>query len=119
MTLKAGQKCTTIRRILVPRQQPRAFGDAVTARLSSMKVGNPRNPDAKVGPVVNKAQQSSCLEGLSKLKEEREVCYSAVTRTSSRLTLTCKSLPLCNPHFSLARMDSTQNTFMTSRFSAR
>src|SRR6202140_1177405 len=47
MTLKAGQKCTTIRRVLVPRQQLKTFGDAVTARLSSMKVGNPRNPDAK------------------------------------------------------------------------
>jgi 3,4-dehydroadipyl-CoA semialdehyde dehydrogenase len=75
MTLKAGQKCTTIRRVMVPRQHFKAFGDAVTARLSSMKVGNPRNPEAKVGPVVNKAQQASCLEGLSKLKEECEVLF--------------------------------------------
>ena len=75
MTLKAGQKCTTIRRVLVPRQQLKAFGDAVTARLSSMKVGNPRNPEVKVGPVVNKAQQSSCLEGLAKLKEECAVLF--------------------------------------------
>src|SRR5712691_141613 len=75
MTLKAGQKCTAIRRVLVPRQQLEAFGDAVSARLSSMKVGNPRNPDIKVGPVVNKAQQSSCLEGLAKLKEECVVLF--------------------------------------------
>src|SRR5260370_20203616 len=75
MTLKAGQKCTTIRRVLVPRQQLKAFGDAVAARLSSMKAGNPRNPEAKVGPVVNKAQQASCLEGLAKLKEECEVLF--------------------------------------------
>src|SRR5258708_34437220 len=75
MTLKAGQKCTTIRRVLVPRQQVKAFGDAVAARLSSVKVGNPRNADMNVGPVVNKAQQSSCLEGLAKLKEECEVLF--------------------------------------------
>jgi 3,4-dehydroadipyl-CoA semialdehyde dehydrogenase len=75
MTLKAGQKCTTIRRVLVQRKQLKAFGDAVAARLSSMKVGNPRNPDAKVGPVVNKAQQASCMEGLAKLKEECEVLF--------------------------------------------
>src|SRR5437016_3654789 len=75
MTLKAGQKCTTIRRVLVPRQQQKAFGDAVTAHLGSMKVGNPRDPEIKVGPVVNKAQQSSCLEGLAKLKEESEVLF--------------------------------------------
>src|SRR2546422_433718 len=75
LTLKAGQKCTAIRRVLVPRQQLKAFGDAVSARLSSMKVGNPRNPEVKVGPVVNKAQQSSCLEGLAKLKEECVVLF--------------------------------------------
>ena len=75
ITLKAGQKCTAIRRVLVPRQQLKAFGDAVSDRLSSMKVGNPRNPEVKVGPVVNKAQQSSCLEGLAKLKEECEVLF--------------------------------------------
>src|SRR5713101_125316 len=64
-----------VRRLLVPRQQLKAFGDAVTARLSSMKVGNPRNPEVKVGPVVNKAQQSSCLEELAKLKEECDVLF--------------------------------------------
>ena len=75
MTLKAGQKCTTIRRVLVPREQLKTFGDAVAARLSSMKVGNPRNPEVKVGPVVNKAQQSACLKGLDRLKEECEVLF--------------------------------------------
>jgi 3,4-dehydroadipyl-CoA semialdehyde dehydrogenase len=75
MTLKAGQKCTTIRRVMVPRRQLAAFGDAVTERLSSIKVGNPRSPESKVGPVVNKAQQASCLEGLAKLKNECDVLF--------------------------------------------
>jgi 3,4-dehydroadipyl-CoA semialdehyde dehydrogenase len=75
MTLKAGQKCTAIRRVLVPRQHFKAVGDAIAAKLNSMKVGNPRNAEVKVGPVVNKAQQSSCLEGLRKLKEECEVLF--------------------------------------------
>ena len=75
MTLKAGQKCTAIRRVLVPRQQLKVFGDAVMERLSAVKVGNPRNPDSKMGPVVNKAQQSSCLAGLAKLKEDCVVLF--------------------------------------------
>jgi 3,4-dehydroadipyl-CoA semialdehyde dehydrogenase len=75
MTLKAGQKCTTVRRILVPRQQLKAFGEAVCARLSSVKVGNPRNLEVRMGPVVNKAQQSACLAGLKKLKEECSVVF--------------------------------------------
>ncbi len=80
MTLKAGQKCTAIRRILVPRQHVKALGDAISERLSTMKVGNPRNTEVKVGPVVNKAQQSSCLEGLRKLKEECDVIYGGDER---------------------------------------
>jgi 3,4-dehydroadipyl-CoA semialdehyde dehydrogenase len=75
MTLKAGQKCTAIRRVLVPRQHLKAVGDAISARLSSVKVGNPRNAEVKVGPVVNKAQQSSCLQGLRQLKEECSVLF--------------------------------------------
>ncbi|HET9995337.1 MAG TPA: aldehyde dehydrogenase family protein, partial [Candidatus Acidoferrum sp.] len=75
MTLKAGQKCTTIRRILVPSQQLKTFGEAVSAHLSSAKVGNPRNAEVKVGPVVNKAQQAACLAGLRQLKQECDVLF--------------------------------------------
>ena len=75
MTLKAGQKCTTIRRVLVPREQLKAFGEAVAGRLTALKVGNPRNPESKMGPVVSKAQQATCLEGLAKLKEDCEVVF--------------------------------------------
>jgi 3,4-dehydroadipyl-CoA semialdehyde dehydrogenase len=80
MTLKAGQKCTAIRRVLVPRQHFKDAGDAIAARLSSMKVGNPRNAEVAVGPVVNKAQQLSCLEGLKQLKEECSVVFGGDER---------------------------------------
>jgi 3,4-dehydroadipyl-CoA semialdehyde dehydrogenase len=75
MTLKAGQKCTAIRRVFVPRQQMKAVGDAIAARLGSMKIGNPRSAEVRVGPVVNKAQQAACLEGLRQLKQECAVVF--------------------------------------------
>lgn len=75
MTLKAGQKCTAIRRVIVPRAIFREVGDAIAARLATTPVGNPRNPEVKVGPVVNKAQQAACLEGLRKLKQECAVVF--------------------------------------------
>src|SRR5690242_5342060 len=75
MTLKAGQKCTTIRRVFAPRQTLKALGEAVSSRLGATKVGNPRNSEVKVGPVVNKAQQSACLEGLKKLRSECSVVF--------------------------------------------
>src|SRR5215472_572648 len=80
MTLKAGQKCTTIRRVFAPRQTLRVFGDAVSSLLGTMKVGDPRNPEVSVGPVVNKAQQSACLEGLKKLQSECSVLFGGDAR---------------------------------------
>jgi 3,4-dehydroadipyl-CoA semialdehyde dehydrogenase len=75
MTLKAGQKCTAIRRVFVPRPQMKAVADAIAAKLGSLKTGNPRNPEVQVGPVVNKAQQAACLEGLRQLKTECTVIF--------------------------------------------
>jgi 3,4-dehydroadipyl-CoA semialdehyde dehydrogenase len=80
MTLKAGQKCTAIRRVLVPRQHVGPVGEAICARLGSLKVGNPRNPEVQMGPVVNKVQQASCLEGLRQLKEECSVLFGGDPR---------------------------------------
>ncbi len=75
MTLKAGQKCTAIRRIFVQRAKLKALGEAISARLSATKVGNPRNAEVKMGPVVNKSQQASCFDGLTKLKQECAVVF--------------------------------------------
>jgi 3,4-dehydroadipyl-CoA semialdehyde dehydrogenase len=75
MTLKAGQKCTAIRRIFVPRGQLKMTGEAIAEKLAVMKVGNPRSAEVKVGPVVNKAQQAACLEGLRQLKQECAVIF--------------------------------------------
>ncbi len=80
MTLKAGQKCTAIRRVLVPRQHLQVVGEAICSQLDSLKVGNPRNPEVKMGPVVNKAQQASCLEGLRRLKQECSVLFGGDER---------------------------------------
>ena len=73
MTVKAGQKCTAIRRVLAPRAHAKALGEAIAARLQGTKVGNPANAEVKCGPVVNKTQQKDVLEGLSKLRTETTV----------------------------------------------
>src|SRR5262249_32003108 len=73
--IKAGQKCTAIRRVFVPRQHMKEVGDAIAARLTSLKVGDPRNAEVKIGPVVNKAQQAACLAGLRQLKQECSVIF--------------------------------------------
>lgn len=70
MTIKAGQKCTAIRRVLVPAGRRNLVIDAIRARLGKVVVGDPRNSDTQMGPVVNKDQQRSVLEGVSLLARE-------------------------------------------------
>jgi 3,4-dehydroadipyl-CoA semialdehyde dehydrogenase len=75
MTLKAGQKCTAIRRILAPRATAPALAEAIAAKLAAVKVGNPRNAEVKCGPLVNKAQQKAALEGLVQLQREAKIVF--------------------------------------------
>ncbi|OGA48283.1 MAG: phenylacetic acid degradation bifunctional protein PaaZ [Betaproteobacteria bacterium RIFCSPLOWO2_12_FULL_63_13] len=75
MTVKAGQKCTAIRRVLAPADQCDAVADAIRAKLAKIVVGNPRNKDVRMGPLVSKSQQQAALEGLAALKRETSVVF--------------------------------------------
>ncbi|HVV60202.1 MAG TPA: 3,4-dehydroadipyl-CoA semialdehyde dehydrogenase [Pseudolabrys sp.] len=70
MTVKAGQKCTAIRRILVPAERAAAAAEAVSARLGKTAVGDPRNEATRMGPLVNRAQQAAALQGIESLTDE-------------------------------------------------
>ena len=65
MTVKAGQKCTAIRRIFVPMEETDAIADALAAKLKATKVGDPRESDTRMGPVVTRGQQAGVLEGIA------------------------------------------------------
>src|SRR5580704_7518251 len=65
MTSKAGQKCTAIRRILVPQDKLQAAIDAIIASLKMQVVGDPANPMTNIGPLVNMAQRKSVEEGIA------------------------------------------------------
>lgn len=77
MTVKAGQKCTAIRRVLVPRAQVDAVTQALAAKLAGVVVGDPRNPDVRMGPLVSKAQQGAAWDGLERLLAETQVVCGA------------------------------------------
>ena len=72
MTVKAGQKCTAIRRVLAPAERANAVADAVAARLAKVAVGDPRSEATRMGPLVTRAQQAAALDGVSKLAGEAE-----------------------------------------------
>ena len=75
MTVKAGQKCTAIRRVLVSREHAPHLAKAISDRLATIEVGNPSNQKVQCGPLANKAQQISALEGVRRLQREAEVVF--------------------------------------------
>ena len=76
MTSKTGQKCTAIRRVLVPAEHAAAATDAIAAALAKLSSAILRTPSVTMGPVVNMAQRKSVEEGIRKLSEQAQVAYS-------------------------------------------
>jgi 3,4-dehydroadipyl-CoA semialdehyde dehydrogenase len=73
MTVKAGQKCTAIRRIFVPAGEANAVADALAAKLKGTKVGDPRAADTRMGPVVTRSQQAAAFDGIRRLLSEAAI----------------------------------------------
>ncbi|PHP67644.1 phenylacetic acid degradation bifunctional protein PaaZ [Zhengella mangrovi] len=62
MTAKAGQKCTAMRRIIVPQAMMEPAIGAITARLEKTLVGNPRAEGVRMGALASLAQRQDVLE---------------------------------------------------------
>jgi 3,4-dehydroadipyl-CoA semialdehyde dehydrogenase len=73
MTVKAGQKCTAIRRIVVPADKADAIAEALAAKLKGTKVGDPRQEDTRMGPLVTRGQQAAAFDGIRRLAREAAV----------------------------------------------
>jgi 3,4-dehydroadipyl-CoA semialdehyde dehydrogenase len=75
MTVKSGQKCTAIRRVLVPQEQAADIAQAISARLAKTTVGNPRHESVRMGALVSRAQLKSVQEGLALLQSQTQVLH--------------------------------------------
>ncbi|RST48452.1 3,4-dehydroadipyl-CoA semialdehyde dehydrogenase [Variovorax sp. MHTC-1] len=75
MTVKSGQKCTAIRRILVPAAVYDAAAEAIGAKLAGVTVGNPRNESVRMGSLVSRAQLNAVRQGLEELKAQASVLH--------------------------------------------
>ena len=67
MITKAGQKCTAIRRVLVPSAMMDCVGDALSKRIQSTLVGDPTNDGVKMGALVNQAQCADVQSAVDQL----------------------------------------------------
>jgi len=78
MTVKAGQKCTAIRKALVPAARAAEVLDALRAALAQVVVGDPRLEKVRMGPVASLGQRREVLEQLARLTREAElICGGA------------------------------------------
>ena len=77
MTVKAGQKCTAIRRAIVPRQHLDAVTSRLKARLAKMVAGDPAVEGVRMGALASHAQQVDVAERVAALQKGAEVVYGA------------------------------------------
>ena len=73
MTVKAGQKCTAIRRALVPRAMTGEVVAALQAALAKTVVGDPRVEGVRMGPLASLAQRDEVAGRIAELRRESEL----------------------------------------------
>ena len=78
MTVKAGQKCTAIRRAIVPRRQVDLVAERLRQRLAKTVIGDPALEGVRMGPLASRAQQADVAARLAALSEGADpICGAA------------------------------------------
>lgn len=75
MTVKAGQKCTAIRRAFVPAAQMDAAEAALKEALDGIVVGDPRDEKTRMGALVSTAQRDDVREKIETLSKEAHIVF--------------------------------------------
>jgi len=75
MTVKAGQKCTAIRRTIVPAAIADEVTEAIAARLAKVAVGNPAAEGVRMGPLASLAQREEVRKAIESLRSSAEIVY--------------------------------------------
>ncbi|SFQ39412.1 oxepin-CoA hydrolase / 3-oxo-5,6-dehydrosuberyl-CoA semialdehyde dehydrogenase [Geopseudomonas sagittaria] len=75
MTVKAGQKCTAIRRIIVPQNRLDAVAERLSARLAKVVVGDPSKEGVKMGALASHAQFEDVASRVDALLQSSELLF--------------------------------------------
>lgn len=84
MTQKTGQKCTAVRRILVPRDRVQDVVEALGQELSRVVVGDPRVDGVTMGPVATEAQLRDVQAGIHRLSAQARVVLGGADRVAGQ-----------------------------------
>lgn len=75
MTVKAGQKCTAIRRVFVPKTNEAAVIDALRLGLSKIRIGNPREKETRLGALASLSQLEDVQAKVAELSKNSEIVF--------------------------------------------
>ncbi len=78
MTLKAGQRCTGIRRIFVPENKMEDIWKAISTSLSQTTIGNPLNSAVRMGSLAGQKQRTEVKEQVQKLLASSQIVYGSL-----------------------------------------
>jgi oxepin-CoA hydrolase/3-oxo-5,6-dehydrosuberyl-CoA semialdehyde dehydrogenase len=73
MTVKAGQKCTAIRRAMAPAEHMDALEEALRQRLAKVKIGDPREEGVTMGALASRAQLDSVRAAVAELAKSARI----------------------------------------------
>ena len=80
ITIKAGQKCTAVRRIIVPEEFIEAVQKGISERLSSTIIGDPSAEGVRMGALATKTQVARVRASVEKLMASQEIVYGDLDR---------------------------------------
>jgi oxepin-CoA hydrolase/3-oxo-5,6-dehydrosuberyl-CoA semialdehyde dehydrogenase len=75
ITTKCGQKCTAVRRIIVPENLVEAVSLALNKRLQSTIIGDPSIEGVRMGALAGLSQKNEVIEKIATLKKSQEIIY--------------------------------------------
>lgn len=78
MTLKAGQRCTGIRRIFVPANRLEEVCKAIATSLAQTTIGNPLNEKVRMGSLAGQQQRREVREQVQKLLASSQLVYGSL-----------------------------------------
>jgi 3,4-dehydroadipyl-CoA semialdehyde dehydrogenase len=81
ITQKAGQKCTAIRRVMVPAAMADRVRDDLADRLRAITVGNPAHEGVRMGPVATAAQLEDVRRGIDLLARDARLVHGDAALT--------------------------------------
>lgn len=82
ITTKAGQKCTAVRRIIVPSALVGDVEKSIAERLRNTLIGDPQVKNVKMGSLAGMTQRDEVIEKIQLLQDEQQIVYGDIDSVS-------------------------------------